>query len=336
MESKNFLAIQSVSAAIPSGPTPSAILLDPYAAATFGGRINPTIYVQGLGRRRTAGPNRVNGRRLVRGVSSAFARQLLGTKAGLVSPTVPMGSGARASRLVSCSPRSRQAKDRELIGWSTEILKRAEFRAGQRLDEMRRNGERSGRSRPQPYHGDSVNLRDLGVSRVQCRRWQKFSRVGGKALEETMAHVKNLEIASIDSAAASRSSRTMRRRSRRSRRQLSYRDNGGATDQRTQLSTARWPCVPNSRWQRSLMRCMGSSRSQAVKRTSDNTISNNLIRLGEGQSGVTCQVRNSPNFTSTSSKIFDMLLACATLEEIAAAAIKRAFDARYASGETVS
>jgi hypothetical protein len=35
-------------------------------------------------------------------------------------------------------------------------------------------------------------------------------------------------------------------------------------------------------------------------------------------------------------KIFDMWLAGATLEEIAAAAIKRAFDARYASGETVS
>ena len=39
--------------------------------------------------------------------------------------------------------------------------------------------------------------------------------------------------------------------------QRRYRDSGGATDQRTQLSTARWPCAPNSRWQLSLMRSMG-------------------------------------------------------------------------------
>jgi hypothetical protein len=57
------------------------------------------------------------------------------------------------------------------------------------------------------------------------------------------------------------------------------------------------------------MRCMGSARSQAVKRISDNIKSNILIQLGGGQYGVTCQVRISPNFTSTSSKIFDMWLA---------------------------
>ena len=148
-----------------------------------------------------------------------------------------------------------------------------------------------------------------------------------------MAHVKNLVIASMDSVTANRSGRTMRRSSRRSRRLRRYRDNGGATDQRTQLSTARWPCVPNSRWQLSLMRCMESSRPQAAKRTSDNIKSNILIPLGGGQSGVTCQVHNSPIFASTSSKIFDMWVAGATLDEIAAVAIKRAFDARYASGE---
>src|ERR1700730_74195 len=134
-------------------------------------------------------------------------------------------------------------------------------------------------------------------------------------------------------AARGRGVRTMRRRSRRARRLRRYRDNGGATDQRTQLSTARWPCVPNSRSQLSLMRCMGSSRPHAVKRTSDNIKSNILIPLRGGQSGVTCQVHNSPIFTSTSSKIFDMWVAGATLDVIAAAAIKRAFDMRYTSGE---
>jgi hypothetical protein len=49
--------------------------------------------------------------------------------------------------LSSCSPCSRPAKDGELIGCSREILKRAALRAVQRLDEMRRNGERFGRGR---------------------------------------------------------------------------------------------------------------------------------------------------------------------------------------------
>ena len=62
--------------------------------------------------------------------------------------------------------------------------------------------------------------------------------------------------------------------------QQRYRDVGGTSDQRTQLSTARWPCAPNSRWQLSLMRSgtrSGSSGPQAVKRTSDNIKSNILI-----------------------------------------------------------
>jgi hypothetical protein len=62
--------------------------------------------------------------------------------------------------------------------------------------------------------------------------------------------------------------------------QQHYRDVGGTSDQRTQLSTARWPCAPNSRWQLPLMRSgmrSGSSGPQAVKRTSDNIKSNILI-----------------------------------------------------------
>src|SRR5580692_2244367 len=61
-----------------------------------------------------------------------------------------------------------------------------------------------------------------------------------------------------------------------------YRDVGGTSDQRMQLSTARWPCVPNSRWQFSLMRsgtCSGASGPQAVKRKSNNIKSNILIWL---------------------------------------------------------
>jgi hypothetical protein len=70
-----------------------------------------------------------------------------------------------------------------------------------------------------------------------------------------------------------------------------YRDTGGATDQRTHLSTALGPCAPYSRSQLSLMRFMGSPRSHAVKRTSDNIRSNILIWVEGGQSGVTCQVQ---------------------------------------------
>jgi hypothetical protein len=78
-----------------------------------------------------------------------------------------------------------------------------------------------------------------------------------------------------------------------------YRDTGGATDQRTHLSTALGPCAPYSRSQLSLMRFMGSPRSHAVKRTSDNIRSHILIWVEGGQSGVTCQVHNSPSFTGT-------------------------------------
>lgn len=78
-----------------------------------------------------------------------------------------------------------------------------------------------------------------------------------------------------------------------------YRFTGGATDQRTHLSTALWPCVPYSRSQLSLIRCMGSPRSHPVKRTSDNIKSHILIWVEGGQSGVTCQAHNSPSFAGT-------------------------------------
>ncbi len=78
--------------------------------------------------------------------------------------------------------------------------------------------------------------------------------------------------------------------------QQRYRDVGGTSDQRMQLSTARWPCVPNSRWQFSLTRSgmfSGASGPQATKRTNGNIKSNILIWLRRGQSGRTCQVHNS-------------------------------------------
>jgi hypothetical protein len=77
-----------------------------------------------------------------------------------------------------------------------------------------------------------------------------------------------------------------------------------------QLSTARWPCEPNSRWQFSLMRSgmfSGASGPQAVKRTSDNIKSNILIWLRGSQSGMTCQGHNSPSFTRTRALDFKLM-----------------------------
>jgi hypothetical protein len=51
----------------------------------------------------------------------------------------------------------------------------------------------------------------------------------------------------------------------------------------------------------------GSSRSQAAKRTNGNIKSNILIWLRRGQSGVTCQVPNSPSFTSTRALGFKLM-----------------------------
>jgi hypothetical protein len=75
-----------------------------------------------------------------------------------------------------------------------------------------------------------------------------------------------------------------------------HRDAGGTSDQRMQSLTARWPWVPNSRWQLSLMRsgiCSGASGPQAVKRTSGNIKRNIRIWLRGRQSGPTCQAHNS-------------------------------------------
>ena len=78
-----------------------------------------------------------------------------------------------------------------------------------------------------------------------------------------------------------------------------YRATGGAIDQRTHLSTAAWPCAPNSRSQLSLARCLGSPRSHAVKRTSGSRKSHILIWVEGGQSGAPCQAHNSPSSTGT-------------------------------------
>ena len=68
---------------------------------------------------------------------------------------------------------AKQARDHELIHYATEIRLRAEFRAGDLLQEMAANGQRAkggekGRRELQP-----ATLDDLGITKTQSSRWQK-------------------------------------------------------------------------------------------------------------------------------------------------------------------
>jgi hypothetical protein len=88
-----------------------------------------------------------------------------------------------------------------LIDHATDILARAEVRAGEMLIETRVNGERDpgGRGRRIGYHGDIQlpTLADIGVTPVQSSRWQKLAALPPDEQEEIIARKKRLAIASV-------------------------------------------------------------------------------------------------------------------------------------------
>ena len=81
---------------------------------------------------------------------------------------------------------AKQAQDRELIGYATEIKMRAERRAGQLLMEMEKNkGGLPGRTglKSRSVLDTAPKLRDIGVSKNQSSRWQKLADMSADRFE---------------------------------------------------------------------------------------------------------------------------------------------------------
>src|SRR5712692_10811469 len=85
---------------------------------------------------------------------------------------------------------AKQAKDKELIGYATEIRLRAERRAGEILKEMDKAKGRCGPGRGKagscagPAFNGAPTLKELGVSKTQSSKWQRLADLKPQAFED--------------------------------------------------------------------------------------------------------------------------------------------------------
>ena len=85
---------------------------------------------------------------------------------------------------------ARQAQDKELLQWATEIKVRAERRAGQMLAEMElKPGVKSIGNVAVPI---PQTLDEIGISKNQSSRWQKLAAVSNEKFEEAVAAAKEV------------------------------------------------------------------------------------------------------------------------------------------------
>ena len=85
---------------------------------------------------------------------------------------------------------ARQAQDKELLQWATEIKVRAERRAGQMLAEMElKPGVKSIGNVAVPI---PQTLDEIGISKNQSSRWQKLAAVANEKFEEAVAAAKEV------------------------------------------------------------------------------------------------------------------------------------------------
>jgi hypothetical protein len=112
---------------------------------------------------------------------------------------------------------AKQAKDRELIGYATEIRMRAERRAGQLLAEM---AEKKERHTGKAAKGSRVatpskqpKLADICVTKSQFSRWQKLADKSEKDFEAVVETAKTKSVAStekVSTTADKKAARTVR------------------------------------------------------------------------------------------------------------------------------
>jgi N6-adenosine-specific RNA methylase IME4 len=125
---------------------------------------------------------------------------------------------------------ARQAKDSDLINRATEIRKRAEIRAGELLAEMEKNkgaqGTGSNQHEVRSLQSDRTSpptLKDLGISKNQSSRWQKFASLSEDEQEARIAQAKGLAVAVTEGdreiVKAARAQRQDEKRARRHQRE---------------------------------------------------------------------------------------------------------------------
>ena len=90
---------------------------------------------------------------------------------------------------------ARQAQDKELLQWATEIKVRAERRAGEMMRDMEKNTGAKGIGPIAVTRLDrnqAPTLADMGISKNESSRWQKLAAVSNEKFEEAVAAAKEV------------------------------------------------------------------------------------------------------------------------------------------------
>jgi N6-adenosine-specific RNA methylase IME4 len=109
-------------------------------------------------------------------------------------------------KAVAMQAYAKQAKDRSLIEDATEIRLRAERRAGELLREMKDRGERQTGDNRQNLRGSRVatpvtpRLSDLGVTKSQSSKWQRFADLDNATFESRVDRAKRKAANVVDGA----------------------------------------------------------------------------------------------------------------------------------------
>jgi N6-adenosine-specific RNA methylase IME4 len=142
-----------------------------------------------------------------------------------------------------------QAKDTRLIADATRIRARAERRAGQLLDEMKRRGQRASSkdtlSRGSKRRPREVpKLADLGVSKTQSSRWQRLAAMDEATFEAKNARAVERAVAAVEGTG------TLEKAARRAEREVKLAAKQRALPQRRYgviLADPEWRFEPWSR-----------------------------------------------------------------------------------------